>query len=205
MSDEELYNLLNRSRIDDRQLDELIGLSHGLTADGMVSKDEADYLYKWLVANTASHRNPIVLNLLKRVQEMLADNLLDEEEKSELFDTLQRFAGGDFELGELQKSTSLPLDEPPPEVTFFDMRFCFTGTFAYGSRKECEAVVKSLGATTGGIAQKTDFLVIGAYATDSWAHSSFGRKIEKALEFREYGSRVRIVSELHWASHFEPD
>ncbi len=43
-------------------------------------------------------------------------------------------------------------------------------------------------------------LVIGAYATDSWAHSSFGRKIEKALEIREEGSQISIVSELHWVS-----
>jgi hypothetical protein len=47
------------------------------------------------------------------VQEMLQDNILDDEERAELFETLKRFAGGDFELGELQKSTSLPLDEPP--------------------------------------------------------------------------------------------
>jgi NAD-dependent DNA ligase len=200
VNDNELLNLFNRSRIDDRQVDELIGLSHGLIADGMVSKEEADYLQKWLVANTASHQNPMIHNLMKRVQEMLQDNILDDEERAELFETLKRFAGGDFELGELQKSTSLPLDEPPPVIQFEDARFCFTGTFAYGSRKDCEAAVKALGATSGGIASKTDVLVIGAYATDSWAHSSFGRKIEKALEIREEGSQISIVSELHWVS-----
>ncbi len=98
VNDNELLNLFNRSRIDDRQVDELIGLSHGLIADGMVSKEEADYLQKWLVANTASHQNPMIHNLMKRVQEMLQDNILDDEERAELFETLKRFAGGDFEL-----------------------------------------------------------------------------------------------------------
>jgi hypothetical protein len=31
-----------------------------------------------------------------------------------------------------------------------------------------------------------------------WAHSSFGRKIEKAVHMREKGSRIAIVAEPYW-------
>ena len=31
-----------------------------------------------------------------------------------------------------------------------------------------------------------------------WAHSSFGRKIEKAVHMREKGLRIAIVAEPYW-------
>ena len=49
---------------------------------------------------------------------MLEDNNLDDEEAQELFDTLHKFGGGDFELGEIQKATRLHFDDPPPSIDF---------------------------------------------------------------------------------------
>jgi hypothetical protein len=44
-------------------------------------------------------------------------------------------------------------------------------------------------------------LVVGLYATESWKHSSFGTKIIKAVDMREAGAPIAIVSEAHWATH----
>lgn len=198
-----LHRIFNRARIDDRQVNELLGLAHGLLADGRIDQSEAEYLQKWLVANTASHENPVIANFLQRINDMLSDGVLDDDEANDLFETLQRFSGGDFELGELQKSSSLPLNEPPPDLIFPEQSFCFTGTFAYGSRRECEGAVKSLGAKAGSLTQKTNYLVIGIYATDSWAHSSYGRKIEKAVKMQSDGIGIQIVGEEHWVNHLD--
>ena len=35
-------------------------------------------------------------------------------------------------------------NDPPPSIDFQERRFCFTGTFAYGSRSDCKRVVESL-------------------------------------------------------------
>lgn len=43
-----IHKLFNRARLDDRQVNELLGLSHGIIADGKVSMEEAQYLQKWL-------------------------------------------------------------------------------------------------------------------------------------------------------------
>lgn len=190
--------MFGRARLDDRQLNELIGLAHGLTADGVVSQPEAEYLQKWLVANIEVRSNPIAANLLARVNRMLADKCLDAEEARELFETLQKFSGGDFELGEILKSTSLPLDQPAPAMRCADRKFCFTGTFAFGSRGECELAVADRGGAAGSLTKTTDYLVIGVYATGSWKHSSFGNKIERALEMKAHGAPLAIVGEQHW-------
>jgi NAD-dependent DNA ligase len=195
---DELHRIYGKARLNDRQINELIGLAHGLIADGNVNKSEAEYLQKWLVANREVSDNPITANLLCRVNAMLADGILDTEESQELFDTLQKFSGGDFELGEVLKSCALPLDEPPPQVICPQKTFCFTGTFAFGTRKDCEAAVEKLGGRCGSLTRKTNFLVVGIYTTDSWKHSSYGLKIENAVNMKREGVPICIVSEIHW-------
>jgi len=140
------------------------------------------------------------LCVLSRVNEMLVDGYLDAEESRELLETLRQFSAGDFELGESLKATRLPIDTPPPAIEFEDRRFCFTGTFAFGSRKDCETAVVTRGGEAGSLVRATRYLVIGVYATDSWAHSSFGRKIEQAVAWRSGGAPISIVSEEDWVA-----
>jgi NAD-dependent DNA ligase len=196
-----LYNKLGNDRISSRQIDELIGLARGLVADGNVSQGEVEFLEKWLVANAGVSDAPLLSTLYGRVREILADGIVDEEEKAELLDTLNRFSNRDFELGETLKATTLPLCNPAPVLAFEGLAYCFTGTFNYGQRKHCEAAVTERGAAAGGLTQKTNVLVIGTYATDSWKHSSFGTKIMNAVEYRRKGRPISIVSEEHWVRH----
>ncbi|SCD22813.1 NAD-dependent DNA ligase [Brucella inopinata] len=199
--DEKLLNRLGGQRISDRQIDELIGISRGLVADNQINQIEVEFLQKWLAANKSVSDNPLINRLYRRVNEILADGLVDDDEKAELLDTLNRFSNRDFELGEAMKSTSLPLCQPAPALTFEGKRYCFTGTFVYGRRQECEKAAIERGASVGGVAQKTNVLVIGEYATESWKHSSFGNKILQAVEWRDQGLPISIVSEAHWVQY----
>ena len=186
----------NQKRVVDRNIDELIGFARGILADGKVDQNEAESLQKWLVAISGSE-HPILHNLLIRVNQMLEDGVLDDEESAELFETLNELTGSNFEKGEILKSTTLPLDKPEPEVDFNDSTFCCTGTFETGTRKEVEEIIINNGGKPSTLNSSTSYLVIGAYATDSWAHSSYGRKIEKALGFKQKGKDIKIISEHH--------
>lgn len=196
--DTQLHRLYSRARLDDREVNELIGLALGITADNIISKDEVDFLHRWLVAHTEVTSNPVVKLLHGRIDAILADGIVEPEEAAELLTLLKKFSAGDLELGETLKSTTLPLDAPPPNVVFQNSRFCLSGTFAFGSRRECENAILMRGGLCGSLTLQTRYLVIGAYATESWAHSSFGRKIEKAVELREIGQPISIVGEDHW-------
>ena len=197
-ADTRLHKLYNRARLDDRQVNELIGLASGIIADGLVNQLESEFLHKWLVAHVEASGNPVVGLLLNRVDQVLEDGALDSDEAAYLLETLTRFSAGDFELGETLKSSSLPLDEPPPRIVFPRKSFCFTGTFAFGTRKDCEQAVIKKGGAPCSLTKATSYLVIGAYATDAWAHSSFGRKIENAVEMRGKGVPIALVCEEYW-------
>ncbi|MEZ5927715.1 MAG: hypothetical protein R3C55_04440 [Parvularculaceae bacterium] len=133
---EKLHSVFGEDRLSSRQLtNDWLG-----EGDRRGRKDqfaEAEFLQKWLSQNLHITDHPLVRTLYARVSEMLGDGSLDGVKQQELLDTLNRLSR-DFELGEAMKATTLPLCSPAPDVTFLGSTFCFTGTFVFGNRKQCE-------------------------------------------------------------------
>jgi NAD-dependent DNA ligase len=197
----DIFTKFNRKAIDDRQVDTLIGLSKGLLADGRIDSSEAEVLRTWLAQNRRISNHPVIVHLYDRVGAMLSDNVLDQEEAQELVSALRQIAGEPAELGEIAKSATLPICKPAPPVSFSSRTFLFTGTCVFGTRKECQAATEKLGGNClGGVTRSLNYLVLGTYVTDSWAHETFGRKIEKAMAYRNEGVPLSIITEEHWAS-----
>lgn len=201
MSDEIRIKRLNAPRLQVRQVDELIGLAKGIAADGVLANSELDYLVRWLVANRDIANDPLVTALYDQIQSMLGDGVFTEEERAELLGILRDFGSHPMEMGELMLSTAIPFADPMPALSFGGLQYCFTGTFNFGTRSECEGAVTARGASTGSLTKKTDVLVVGHYATASWLHSPYGLKIIKAKGMQDKGHHIAIVPELHWAGH----
>jgi hypothetical protein len=53
------------------------------------------------------------------------------------------------------------------------------------------------------VTKRTDYLVIGTFGSRDWVHTSFGRKIEKAVSLRGSGSGIAIAVEDHWVQCVE--
>ena len=49
---------------------------------------------------------------------MLEDGVLDQDESQALLSTLRQFSGDQSEIGEFIKTTSLPVDDPQPNIEF---------------------------------------------------------------------------------------
>jgi NAD-dependent DNA ligase len=95
------------------------------------------------------------------------------------------------------------LDKPAPDVVFEGRSFCFSGIFIYGNgdRSQCEAAVRARGGYCYERPNRDlDYLVIGTFTEPAWAHKTYGRKIETALELRNSGANCRIISEEYWAT-----
>lgn len=198
MSDEARSGKYQPGPMADRQTQTLMGIAQGLLADGYLCDDEIAFLQKWLVANTAIRSNAVLSLFIERVDKILRTAPVDEEERAELTSLLKELTANDFELGEFVKSTRLPLCKPEPKIDFSRKQFCLTGTFNFGTRKVCEAEIYARGGDSGPVSTRTDYLVIGSYVTSAWKHERFGRKIEKAIRFREKYGRLAIVSETNW-------
>ena len=197
MADHTHYRRTQR-RLADRLKAELLGMGRGLIADGKVNQDEAEALLAFLEAQADVPQEPLALDLREQVRGMLTDGVLDEAESARLYDTLSQLVGGEQALGECLRATTRPLDDPVPTVEFEGRKFCLTGKFVDGSkgRKDCKAHIEARGGTIQTtVSGKTDYLVIGEYASPAWQQSSYGCKIEKAVKLKAAGKAVKIISE----------
>jgi hypothetical protein len=193
---------INRSRVNDRTIDEMLGLCRGILADGEVTTGEARFLYEWMCTNRHLATEWPATILFRRVREMLIDHALDHDEQVELFGLLDDIIGEKIDLKGMavSASTSLPLDKPAPKIDFGGHRFCVTGRFVYGSRKQVVSQIEGRGGLIHDRASRlTNYVVIGVAASRDWIHSSYGRKIQDAVDLRNDGCPIRIVNELHWA------
>ena len=176
-------------------------LAKGVLADGVVNEPEADFIRQWVQAHPDAVEQWPVNVLQERLCRIYADGRVDETER-DLAELLSALVGGraGIIVGE-DAATDLPVDQPPPQFIWPGSIFVFTGQFAFGPRAECERYVARLGGVCEpSITKRTNYLVIGTFGSRDWVHTPFGRKIEKAVEYRNAGHSLAIVNEDHWAS-----
>jgi NAD-dependent DNA ligase len=186
----------------DRETDELIGLCKGIVSDGEVNQAEAEFLSRWLDANRETE-NEWPSNVLRnRVCAMLDDGKLDSDEEGELLKLLLQVTGGNPALVTAENlSSSLPLNAPPPTLVFPGNVYCFTGKSIWGTRRQCQAAVLDRGGEVQeSIAQSLNYLIVGVIGSRDWIHTTYGRKIQKAVEYRDKGVPLAIVSEEHFVT-----
>lgn len=189
-----------QERISKRTADELLGIAAGITADGAVTLNEAVFLQDWLTKYLTKIDDPIVNLLFKRVNDMLEDDALDEFESKELLDLLRGFSGVTPSRS-YTAPNDLPFNNPAPVLKWEEKTYVFTGTMAYGPRKNCELLATEKGAATAkDVSRKIDYLVVGSIGNDQWKHSSYGRKIIKAVELQQQGHQISIIDEDHFLS-----
>jgi hypothetical protein len=174
-----------------------------MLSDGVVSDEEASYLHSW-GRNHPDALEQWPLNLIfSRLNQHFSDGRIDDDERAELQELLSSLVGGTSAilLG-YEGATTLPLDQPPPLMCYgADEVYVFTGRFAYGTRRDCEREVRERGSSCDdNVTRITSFLVVGTFGSRDWAHTSYGRKIQRAVDLRSSGFAIRIVGEDHWAT-----
>ncbi|MDH5678739.1 MAG: BRCT domain-containing protein [Nitrospinota bacterium] len=189
----------NKERLEGRSIDELVGIGKGIIADNVVNQDEATFILRWMQANDEYLDRWPCNRLYDRIRQMMADKVLDDIERKELFEIMKESFGG-ISLEEIATNQSaLPVNKPYPELYFAEKTYVFTGKFIYGTRWDCQKAVVSRSAwVESRVTKRTDYLIIGTLASTDWAHSSHGKKIEKAMKYRQLFGKPIIVSEEHW-------
>lgn len=175
----------------------LNGLCKGLISDKKLSDDEVRYLDWWLTQNGSLKNNYPGKELYKLVKDILKDGVITAEESQTLHKALVDFTGCDLENGVVDGlSTKLPIDSNA-DITLEGKVFCLTGVFMAGKRSHVEDLVKrSNGLISNTVTKKIDYLVIGTLSSRDWMFSSHGRKIEKAISYRDNeGVSLKVVSE----------
>lgn len=183
-----------------RSISELIGVVTGIAADGHLHDLEILHLRTWLSAHQEVTQAWPGTAIAAAVDNILADGRVTEGERQHLMDTLTRLIGTDFaSTGSVTaEPTSLPVEDGV-DLDLKSIGVCFTGSFSFGTRAACERLAERHGSIVcNQMSRKVGALVIGSQSSPAWKQSSFGRKIEEAMNLREEGHPIAIISERRW-------
>lgn len=180
-----------------KAIEHLIGMVTGMIADEHLHDKEILLLQMWLKDHpdvTAVFPGSVIA---RKISEVLEDGAITEAERAHLLGVLTQLASTDFSStgSTSAEVSSLPIEDAVT-IDFNNSMVCFTGEFLYGTRAACDRLVLKLGAMcTDNVSKKVDILVIGTKVSPDWAHTTFGRKIQKAVELQEQGHAIEIISE----------
>ncbi|MCX6967747.1 MAG: BRCT domain-containing protein [Verrucomicrobia bacterium] len=186
----------------DKAVNELLGLSKGIMADGKVTVEEVEYLRGWLERRREFIAAWPLSIVAQRIAVICVDGVITEEECKSLGETLLALTGEDesAETGQGEPKKELTTRScftiPEPEICFDGRSFCLTGNFVFGPKSQAEeAIIQRGGKVSDRVSREMDYLLVGSIVSKAWAHGNFGRKIEKVMtEWRH----VAIISEQHW-------
>jgi NAD-dependent DNA ligase len=188
---------VNEAAVVRRAINELIGLSKGILADGVVNEHEANNLASWCYA----HRHIASEWPISEAVQIFNSNYGQKPTQqwlNELAGFLQTLAS--MPNPEENTPSTLPLSRPVPNVIIPGRTFLFTGKFQFGTRTMCQLAVEERGGRCAETVNKSvDFLVIGDLASRDWAHSAFGRKILRAVELSRT-TQIKLIDEATFAS-----
>lgn len=196
--------ITSERRVATRNMDEMIAMCRLVLADGAVEDHEARFLLEW-IENTYHAREEWPGSILyPRLAAAMADGHLDHDEEAELLDVLAKVVGGPPSAEGPAVSRAIPFDTPVPQIEFSARSFVLTGQFVFGSRKRVTAAIEEIGGTVASsVSHKTDYLIVGTFGSDEWLHSTHGTKIIKAVELKEEGGLIRIVTEKDWTEQLD--
>lgn len=179
----------------------LHGVLAGIVSDGKITEGELAGLRKWLEDHEYLRTVWPFDEIDSLITEILRDGIIDDQEHHVLLNFCAQF---------LTNTTNMILDLPiesellrtgvcsaMPEIAFDNKIFCLTGGFENGTKNELSQIILDFGGNISkGIRKDLDFLVVGGKGNECWAFACYGRKVEKAMNYRKEGAPIQIVHEF---------
>lgn len=179
----------------------LQGILGAIAADGVIAREEIESLSSWLADNDHLRRCWPYEEVDSLITSAMKDNRIDPGEQKELLEFFSSFTTGGLDV-ENPSAKIKPLAgicSVSPELVFEGHRFCFTGESSRATRDEMKIMALDRGArVVTSVSSVLNYLVVGAEGNPCWAYSCYGRKIEKAMQLRQDGSKILIIHEVDY-------
>lgn len=180
-----------------KAIEHLMGMVTGMVADSHLHDMEIQLLQTWLAQHPEATQDFPGSIIARKVHEVLADGVITEAERTHLLEVLTEMASTDFSAtgSAAPEVMALPIEDCV-SIDFSNTMVCLTGEFIYGTRAACERLILAAGAMCAdNVSKKVEILVVGTRVSPDWAHTTFGRKIQRAMELQEQGHAIEIISE----------
>lgn len=183
---------------------ELEGLFHGVVSDNEISDAEIQGLQDWVYNHEFLKGTYPYDELETLIISIKKDKVITDDERK----MFKAFCGNfiDFNSSKLlspqeyeeirNKFTVFSVCATDPYIEVEGNTFCFTGLSKRATRATIRDTLVSLGGVfVDSVTRKLNYLVIGGDGNICWNYTTYGRKIEKAIELRKKGCHLTIVHE----------
>lgn len=165
------------------QLKQLQSILELIIEDGVITEVETRELKDWMNTNIALRGNYPFDRVYDLLESVFADGIIDPGELSLMFEKFTEF-------------TNPTQSTCKDSISVADKHFVITGEFEYGARSAVEEYIISHGGIVDGNVKKcTEYVVIGAMGSQSWKNGTYGGKIKKAMELKDKGQKIELISE----------
>lgn len=176
----------------------LLGFLQGISADNQLLDKEIGLLAHIVATDAASLTWPGNL-LNKRLQRIIDEGYISDEERSELLGLIKQITGENFTETGLAVGMATKVFADGDVISINGKRVCFTGKFFSDTRFNLEQQAKALGAEpVKSMSKMVNVLIIGGLASRDWMFTSHGRKIEAAIKAKNEGFNIQIINEEDW-------
>lgn len=185
---------------------ELHGILHGIVADQMINAAELNALQSWLgTVEDIRHFWPIS-EVESVIVEVMRDGQITAREHSLLMAFFSEFADlparNDVPPG-LELLPSLCAVDPVVDVE--GRSFCLTGGSSKAPRSKIAELIEARGgAFNSWITKDLNYLIVCDAGNPCWAFACYGRKVEKAVEYRRQGHPIVIIAERDFWDALQP-
>lgn len=169
-----------------------------IATDGSVAEAEVEQLSMWLTEREHLRKCWPYEEMDNLLRTTMQDQSIDPKEQKLLLEFCSSFTTShqDFETPHVTARMLSDIFAISPVISFDDYSFCFTGESKRATLEEMKTLAQDRGAkVVESVSPDLDYLIVGAAGNPCWAYSSYGRKIEKAMELRRQGSKLLIVHE----------
>lgn len=84
-----------------------------------------------------------------------------------------------------------------PSISFEECQFCLSGDFLnYDTKADVESVIEHRGGIIAkSVTKKVSYLIVGAQGSEDWKFGKYGRKVEKAMQYKSKGVAIEVIEE----------
>lgn len=166
-----------------KSLQNLKQIIEKIMIDKLITKNEINDLKFWLDHNSQLIGNYPFDKINNLVNQILNDGQITDEEFNNLNRVFNEFIN--------------PLNNTNDNIVNIENRcFCLTGTFNSGSKEDIEQkIINKGGSYKKGVSAKINYLIVGDGGSDAWKFGNYGGKVQKAMELKEKGKNIEIISE----------
>lgn len=175
------YNKLSENN---RAINILRSILSSIVEDGKVDETEFFEIETWVHENEYLKGAYPYDNICLKLDEVLEDGIVEESELNDFVGFIDEW------LDPVGHARHKPIN------SLEGRHIVITGDFEYGPKDKVELYIKDKGAIIdNSTIKKTEMVIVGSLGSKAWVADNYGTKIKKALENREKGQLIEIISE----------